>query len=292
MRGVEEFDGASYQRTLRLPHGVGVVALSEEEGHIRCVLRLEDMRDLRPAVERCRRLLDLDADPVAIRESLGTEQILGLLVRRAPGQRVPRSVDGNELAMRAVLGQQVSVAGACTLAGKLVCLCNRRIPDSLLNTGSSLTHLFPEPSGVIEANLEDLGMLESRRAALRGLVRVLDSGELVLDPGAERRSTEEQLLRIRGIGPWTASYIAMRALGDPDAFLPSDLGVRRAVEKLGGKGDPASITNMAERWRPWRAYATQHLWASLGNTSTAKGKVARKRTSTPQRPLPEHSRSR
>lgn len=274
VQGVEEFDGGTYRHALRLPHGAGIVGLSEEERHIRCVLQLEDMRDLGPAVERCRRLLDLDADPIAIRESLGADPILGPLVRKTPGRRIPRSVDGNELAMRAVLGQQVSVAGARNLAGKLVRLCDQRIPDSLLNTDSRLTHLFPAASDIVETNLEDLGMPESRRAALRGLARVIASGELVLDPGAERRSTEEQLLRIKGIGPWTASYVAMRALGDPDAFLPSDLGIRRAVEKLGYKGDPTSITNMAERWRPWRAYATQHLWTSLDDTSTTKGKVA------------------
>ena len=272
--GVEEFDGEIYRRTLRLPRGAGIVGLSEGKGYIRCILQLEDMRDLGPAVERCRRLLDLDADPVAIQESLGTEPILGSLVREVPGLRVPRSVDGNELAMRAVLGQQVSVAGARNLAGKLVRLCDKRIPDSLLSTGSSLTHLFPRPSDIVETDLDKLGMPESRREALRRLAEVLASGELVLDPGADRESTEDQLLPIKGIGTWTASYIAMRALGDPDEFLPSDLGVRRAVEKLGSKGDPASIANMAERWRPWRAYATQHLWASLDNTSISKGEVA------------------
>jgi AraC family transcriptional regulator of adaptative response / DNA-3-methyladenine glycosylase II len=274
VQGVEEFDGETYRRTLRLPHGAGIAGLSEEEGHIRCVLRLEDMRDLGPAVERCRRLLDLDADPVAIQESLGADPILGPLVREAPGSRVPRSVDGSELAMRAVLGQQVSVAGAKTLAGRLVRSFGQPLPDSLADSNDSLTHLFPTPSTVAEADLEGLGIPTSRREALRGLAGVLASGELVLDTGAERKSTEEQLLGIKGIGPWTASYVAMRALGDPDAFLPSDLGVRRAVEEFGGKGDPASITNMAERWRPWRAYATQHLWASLDDTSRTKGEVA------------------
>ena len=274
VQGVEEFDGETYSRTLRLPHGAGIVRLADEEEHVRCVLQLEDMRDLGPAVERCRRLLDLDADPIAIRESLGADPVLGALVCEAPGRRVPRSVDGSELAMRAVLGQQVSVAGARTLAGKLVRLCDQRLPGSLLNADSSLTHLFPEPSGIIETNLEDLGMPESRRGAFRALAEVLASEELVLDTGAERGTTEQQLLSIKGIGPWTASYVAMRALGDPDAFLPSDLGVRRALERLGNKGDSTSIAKLAGRWRPWRAYATQHLWASLNDTSKGKGKVA------------------
>ena len=270
--GIEEFDGGIYRRTLRLPRGAAVVGLSEGGGHVRCELRLEDMRDLGPAVERCRLLLDLDADPTAIKESLDAEPILGPLVREAPGRRVPRSVDGRELAIRAVLGQQVSVAGACTLAGKLVRLCDQRIPDSLLDASNGLTHLFPTPSTIVETNLRDLGLPESRREALRRLAGVFSSGGLVLDPGSNRSEIEKQLLGIKGIGPWTASYVAMRALGDPDAFLPSDLGVRRAVGKLGGRSDPASIAKMADRWRPWRAYATQHLWASLDNSSKRKEK--------------------
>lgn len=272
--GIEEFDGNTYSRTLCLPHGAAVVGLSEGEGYIRCELRLEDMRDLGPAVERCRRLLDLDADPAAIEESLGVEPILGPLVREAPGRRVPRSVDGAELAVRAVLGQQVSVAGARTLADRLVRLCDQRIPVSLLDDGGNLTHLFPAPSAIVETDLRELGMPESRREALRRLAEVLSSGELVLDPGSNHSEIEKQLLGIKGIGPWTASYVAMRALGDPDAFLPSDLGVRRAVERLGGRGDPVSIAKMGERWRPWRAYATQHLWASLDKAPKKKGKVA------------------
>lgn len=274
MVGVEESNGDTYRRTLRLPHGAAVVGLSEGEGHVRCRLRLEDMRDLGPAVERCRRLLDLDADPIAIKESFSGEQILGPLVRKASGRRVPHSVDGSELAMRAVLGQQVSVAGARTLAGRLVQLCGDPLPDTLVEPGDDLTHLFPAPSTIVETDLQNLGMPEGRREALRRLAGALYSGEIILDPGSDRSEIEKQLLSIKGIGPWTASYIAMRALGDPDAFLPSDLGVRRAIKKLGGKADPSSIAKMAERWRPWRAYATQHLWASLDNASTRKGKVA------------------
>lgn len=272
--GVEEFDGGVYRRTLRLPNGAGVVGLSRENGHVRCDLRLEDMRDLGPAVERCRRLLDLDADPVAVREHLGSDPVLSPLAREMPGRRVPRSVDGGELAMRAVLGQQVSVAGARTLADRLVRRCGRPLPDSLVNPGDDLTHLFPDPSSVVETSLEDLGLPTSRRDALKGLARTLASGELVLDPGVDRVETEKQLLSIRGIGPWTASYVAMRALGDPDAFLGTDLGVRRAVEHLGGDGTPASISRLAEHWRPWRSYATQYLWASLDKISKEKGEVA------------------
>lgn len=272
--GVEEFAYSTYHRALRLPYGAGVLTLAEEDDHVRCALRLEDMRDLGPAVERCRRLLDLDADPVAVQESLGADPLLGSLVDENPGRRVPGSVDGTELALRAVLGQQVSVTGARTLAGRLVRLCGQPLPVSLADP-DGLTHLFPEPSTVAEANLEGLGMPKSRREALRRLARLLATGEISVDSGADRTETERQLLSIKGIGPWTASYIAMRALGDPDAFLPTDLGVRRAVERLGDNGDPASVAELAGRWSPWRAYATQYLWVSLDTkTSNKKGEVA------------------
>ncbi len=274
--GVEEFVDGGYRRTLRLPHGVGIVELSDGGDHVRCVLRLEDLRDLGAAVQRCRRLLDLDADPVAVADLLGADPVLAPLVRRAPGRRVPGTVDGDELAVRAVLGQQVSVAGARTLADRMV----SRLGRPLAEPDGGLTHLFPEPAAIADADPASLAMPAARRDALRDLARALASGEVGLDPGADRVEVERGLLAIRGIGPWTASYVAMRALGDPDAFLPTDLGVRRAISELGHASDPASIAVLAERWRPWRAYATQHLWASLENVparasrTTKKGVVA------------------
>ncbi len=263
--GVETFDGEIYRRTLRLPHGSGMVALSDGGDHILCVLRLENLRDLGTAVQRCRRLLDLDADPVAVADVLGTDPLLGALVRRSPGRRVPGSVDGTELAFRAVLGQQVSVAGARTLAGRLVARCGEPLPETLAAEDGEPTHLFPGPHAVVEATLEGLGVPGARRETLRTLARVLAGGGILLDPGSEREEVERLLLGLRGIGPWTASYVAMRALGDPDAFLPTDLGVRRAISGLGHADDRRSIAALAERWSPWRAYAMQHLWASLGD---------------------------
>jgi AraC family transcriptional regulator of adaptative response / DNA-3-methyladenine glycosylase II len=263
--GVETFDGATYRRTLRLPHGAGMVALSGGGDHVSCVLRLENLRDLGTAVQRCRRLLDLDADPVAVADVLGADPVLGSLVRRSPGRRVPGSVDGAELAFRAVLGQQVSVAGARTLAGRLVARCGEPLPETLAAEGDELTHLFPEPHAVAAAVLQDLGLPRARRETLRGLARALAGGGIVLDPGSEREEVERRLLELRGVGPWTASYVAMRVLGDPDAFLPTDLGVRKALHRLGHAGDRKSVAALAESWRPWRAYAAQHLWASLGD---------------------------
>jgi AraC family transcriptional regulator of adaptative response / DNA-3-methyladenine glycosylase II len=221
-------------------------------------------------------LLDLDADPVTIADLLGADPVLGPLVRRAPGRRVPGTVDGDELAVRAVLGQQVSVAGARTLAGRMVSWLGRPLAEP----DGGLTHLFPEPAAIADADPASLAMPAARRDALRDLARALAREEVGLDPGADRVEVERGLLAIHGIGPWTASYVAMRALGDPDAFLPTDLGVRRAISELGHASDPASIAALAERWRPWRAYATQHLWASLENVparasrTTKKGAVA------------------
>src|SRR5215210_7552744 len=273
--GVETFDGETYRRTLRLSHGAGMVALSDGGDHIRCVLRLENLKDLGTAVQRCRRLLDLDADPVAVADVLGSDPLLGVLVRRSPGRRVPGSVDGAELAFRAVLGQQVSVAGARTLAGRLVARCGEPLPDALAAEADEPGRLFPGPQAVAGAALDELGIPSSRRETLRTLARALAGGGILLDPGSEREDIERRLLELRGIGPWTASYVAMRALGDPDAFLPTDLGVRRAISGLGHADDRRNVAALAERWRPWRAYATQHLWANLEyeKDQTTKRKV-------------------
>jgi AraC family transcriptional regulator of adaptative response / DNA-3-methyladenine glycosylase II len=267
--GVEELVGGVYRRTLRLPHGAAIVELSLSDDHIRCGLRLEDLRDLGAAVQRCRRLLDLDADPVAIADVLGDDPLLGALVRSTPGRRVPGSVDGAELAVRAVLGQQVSVAGARTLAGGLVVSCGQPLSESLAEVGG-LTHLFPEPAAIADADLAALAVPAARRGALSILARALAGDEIVLDPGADREEAERQLVALHGIGAWTASYVARRALGDPDEFLPTDLGVRRALARLGRPGDPASVAALAERWRPWRAYAVQHLWAAQDHMPMTK----------------------
>jgi AraC family transcriptional regulator of adaptative response / DNA-3-methyladenine glycosylase II len=264
--GVEEVVGERYRRTLRLPHGHGVVSLGPANGHIECRLRLADLRDLTAAVQRCRRLLDLDADPAAPAEHLGSDPLLAPLVRAAPGLRLPGAVDGAELAVRAVLGQQVSVRGARTAAARLT----RALGEPLPAPDGGLTHLFPTPAAIAAADPDALpGGPERRRRTLGELARLLAEGKLAIDPGSDREALRAQLLALPGIGPWTAEYIAMRALCDPDAFLPTDLGVRRALEKLGSSSPalrdgcpPREATRLAERWRPWRAYALVHLWGA------------------------------
>ncbi len=257
--GVESWDGTTYRRTLRLPHGSGVVALTPADGYVACTLRLDHLTDLTAAVTRARRVADLDADPVAVADALGADPLLGRLVGDAPGCRVPGTVDGSELAVRAVLGQQVSVAGARTLAGRLVQACG----EVLAAPDGGLTHLFPTAGALAAIDPALLAMPTARKRALTGLCRAIADGDIVLDPGADRDELDARLQALPGIGPWTTSYIALRALGDPDAFLPSDLGVRHALERLGSAGDPATAAALAERWRPWRSYALMHLWSSL-----------------------------
>jgi AraC family transcriptional regulator of adaptative response / DNA-3-methyladenine glycosylase II len=222
--GVEEVVDGAYRRVLPLPRGPGTVSLRDGGDHVSATLRLADVGDLAAAVSRCRRLLDLDADPVAVDDHLGADPLLGPLVREAPGTRVPGHVDGAELAVRAVLGQQVSVAGARTLAARLV----RSHGERLAAADGGLTHLFPTPGALAAMDAAELAMPKARARALLGLARALDDGAIQLDGGADRSATEEALLALPGIGPWTASYIALRALGDPDAFPSGDVGLRNA----------------------------------------------------------------
>ncbi|MFL1381424.1 MULTISPECIES: AlkA N-terminal domain-containing protein [unclassified Nocardiopsis] len=254
--GIEEFADGVYRRTLRLPHGPATVELSAGRGpgraHVLCRLRLADTRDLTGAVRRCRRLLDLDADPQAVAEAFAEDPLLGPLSARFPGLRAPGHPDPAELAVRAVLGQQVSVAAARTLAGRLVREYGEPLPPELRAGG--LTHLFPDPAALAAAAPDELPLTRARAATLTGLAAALAAGEVDLGQGCDRDDTERRLQELRGIGPWTAAYVRMRGLGDPDVFLGTDLGVRKAL--------PADTPD-DKAWSPWRSYATHLLWASL-----------------------------
>ncbi len=259
--GLETVADGTYRRTINLPNGIGVAALrpaaEPQASYIECALQLQDLRDLAPAVQRCRRLLDLDADPAAVTAFLSRSQTLRPAVAACPGRRVPGHVDGDELAIRAVLGQQVSVAAARRLGARLTTAYGK----PLESPADGLTHCFPAAETLAEADPGTLPMPRSRSRALVGLATALASGALSLDPGASRDDAEVRLLALPGIGPWTAGYIRMRALSDPDAFLPTDAGVRHGLAALGVRSDPASAARQAESWRPWRSYALQHLWA-------------------------------
>ncbi|MBO0828408.1 MAG: DNA-3-methyladenine glycosylase 2 family protein [Streptosporangiales bacterium] len=256
--GVEEWRDGGYRRTLRLPHGSGIVALTPKPDHVACQLTLSDLRDLSIAIARCRWLLDLDADPVAVDDLLAADPVLAPHVRKEPGRRVPRTVDGPEFAVRAVLGQQVSTRAARTHAARLVTAFGEPVDDA----AGVLTHLFPDPAVLAGVDPGTLAFPKSRQRALTNLFDVLAEGDVDLGVGSDWVEARRQLAALPGLGPWTVESIAMRALGDPDAFLPTDLGVRLAARELGLPTTPSALTARAARWRPWRAYAVQYLWAT------------------------------
>jgi AraC family transcriptional regulator of adaptative response / DNA-3-methyladenine glycosylase II len=328
--GIEQVTGHTYRRTINTPGGPGIIELllpaaaaadgqprtrgaGPVPGQVLLRARLPRLRGLGQVVSRCRQLLDLDADPQAINAVLAADDLLAPLVAARPGLRVPGAYDGFELAVRAVLGQQVSLAAARTFARRIAARYGGRLPaptggpaptrdrvptgdrvtpSDLAGglagahvTGADLagtdprqggrargaagpadaapTLLFPRAADLAEADLSGLGLTTARQTTLRALATAVASGGLALDQGADPEETAARLAALPGIGPWTVAYILMRAVGDPDAFPASDLGLRRAVERLGGG------PGMARRWRPWRAYAAVHLWAwEAGHAST------------------------
>jgi 3-methyladenine DNA glycosylase/8-oxoguanine DNA glycosylase len=210
---------------------------------------------------RVSRLFDLSANPRAIGRVLSKDPLLAPLVSRRPGLRVPGAWDPFEVAVRAVLGQQISVAGARTLAGRLVELCGRPLPARLARPG--LTHVFPSPAAVAEADVARVGLPRSRAAALKAFARAVADGSFVLAAPKGLDEFEERLTALPGFGPWTAHVVALRALGEGDAFPDGDLGLVKAMGRAGVA--KSRIAARAERWRPYRAYATLHLWASLAD---------------------------
>jgi AraC family transcriptional regulator of adaptative response / DNA-3-methyladenine glycosylase II len=257
--GTESVTADGYRRSLRLAKGTGVVSVAVSGGAVSCALVLDDVADVQAAVQRTRRLFDLDSDPRAIDDHLRADSTLAPLVSRRPGLRAPGHADGTELLARAVIGQQVSVAGARTLAARLVAAHG----DPLANPVGDVTHAFPSASRIAGLRPEDFAMPRARSAALIEACGHVADGRIVLDAGSDRDETTAALQAVRGIGPWTAGYVGMRALGDPDVFLPTDVGVRNALVALGLDASPNAAADRAERWRPWRTYALHHLWASL-----------------------------
>jgi AraC family transcriptional regulator of adaptative response / DNA-3-methyladenine glycosylase II len=259
--GIERVADGTYERSLALPHGPGVVALdlgrATGQGPLRGELALADARDRAAAEALLRALLDLDHDPAPVRARLGADPLLGAAVAAAPGRRVPGAPDATELCTRTVLGQQISLAGAATAAGRLV----ERFGTGLgpLARGP-VTHLFPAAAALAAADPATLAMPRARGRSLVGLAAALAGGELALRRGGDSAAARARLLALPGIGPWSADYIVMRVLGDHDVFLAADLGVRRALERAGLAADPRSAAVLAERWRPLRSYALQYLW--------------------------------
>jgi AraC family transcriptional regulator of adaptative response / DNA-3-methyladenine glycosylase II len=259
--GVEHVGRGRYARAMRSLAGPPVVIeLEPHPSEPVVALRVTGVGDdvplLASVVQASRRLFDLDADPEAIDEALAGDPALCPAVRSAPGTRLPGTTDGFELAVRAIVGQQVSVAGARTTLGRLA----ERFGEQLPAPAGPVVRLFPTAERLAGAPREAFGMPGARAAAIVTLARAVADGELDLSGTAEPEPTIERLRAIAGVGEWTAAYVAMRALRDPDAFPAGDLGVRHGFEALGLASDPRAIVEHAERWRPWRAYAAMHLW--------------------------------
>jgi AraC family transcriptional regulator of adaptative response / DNA-3-methyladenine glycosylase II len=260
LAGIERVANGGYSRTIQLDGVRGTVSIRPGEGNaLRAIIRFPKAPALPVIIARLRRLFDLAADPLRIAAHLATDPVLAPLVARRPGLRLPGAWDGFELAIRAVLGQQISVRAAVRLGGRLVAAHGERMtsPDG------ELTHLFPRPEALAPADLSTLGMPRSRAATLSAV-----AAAVIADPeifGASRGLDEaiQRLRAIRGVGEWTAHYIALRQLREPDAFPAADIGLMRALANgRGRRPGRVEILAQAEKWRPWRAYAAQHLWAT------------------------------
>ncbi|WP_323793429.1 AlkA N-terminal domain-containing protein [Nocardioides sp.] len=262
--GLEVAGEGWYARTLDLPHGPGTVHLAIADAldpgstaFVTATFELADLRDTAAAVERARRLLDADCDPLSVDDHFVGDPVIGPLARACPGLRLPGQVDGDETAVRTVIGQQVSVTGARTVTGQVVAAYGTPVETTI----PGLTHLFPRAADLAAADPTTLPMPRARGRALVGLCAALATGDIVLDRGTDRESVREAMIALRGIGPWTADYVAMRALAHPDVFLPTDIGVRNALRGL--DRDPAEVIARAADWSPWRSYALLHLWNTL-----------------------------
>lgn len=258
--GIEVVSDGSYRRTIAIGSDRGVVVVEPAEKHcLKATVRVGNLRSLPAIIARIRRVFDLAADPVAIGAHLSRDAALAPFVAARPGLRVPGAWDGFELAVRAILGQQITVAAATRLAGQLAA----RFGEKITTFDPGLSHVFPTPQQLAEADLSVIGMPNPRRLALSTLAATVAADPNIFGP---RRSLDEAITQLRslaGIGEWTAQYIAMRELREPDAFPAADIGLLRAMrDRNGVRPSPAALLAQAEQWRPWRAYAALHLWAS------------------------------
>jgi len=258
--GIERVDGDRYSRTISLDGMQGTISVQPAKGNaLQATVRVARVHALPAIIARIRRVFDLGSDPVALAAQFAHDPILAALIAARPGLRVPGAWDGFELAMRAVLGQQITVSAAIRLAGKLVAAHGAL----LAQPEDGLTHVFPKPEAVAPAELAVLGMPRSRAATLSAVAAAAVADPHLFEPGGSLEDAVSRLRAIRGIGEWTAQYIALRQLREPDAFPSADIGLIRALEKLESRAyTPAQLLARADSWRPWRAYAAQHLWSA------------------------------
>ncbi len=281
--GVEEVVDQTYRRSLRLPGGVGIVEVDVSDSsrsYLDARFCLESMADLPQAINRIRRLLDLDADPLVIANDLGHDPVMAELVQSTPGLRSPGEVNGTDAAIRAVLHQQVSLASAKAMAARLVSVHGIK----LTNPVGTVTHAFPPASVWARADADELGLPKSRANAIVNLGAALHAGWVDLAPWANRGEAIESMQRVKGIGPWTANVVAAKALADPDAFGANDLALLRQAGAMGLPDTAAELEAHAEGWRPWRSYAMHHLWNLYLNTLESNQHASHRSNTAKERP--------
>lgn len=255
--GIEQVENDTYRRSIAFAKQAGWLEIhpAANAGELSLTIEFPDSSRLLSIVSRVRRMFDLDADPLVIYAQLRRDPLLGGLIRARPGLRVPGAWDGLELGVRAILGQQVSVAGASTLAGRVVALFGLPLEKG----PGQVTHIFPPAALLAQSDLTRIGIPLKRAEAIRQFASLIGSGELIFNNVADPAAFLQRLRQIPGIGDWTAQYIALRALGEPDAFPAGDLVLLRAA----GAKTAKELEQRAEMWRPWRAYAALHLWQGV-----------------------------
>jgi AraC family transcriptional regulator of adaptative response / DNA-3-methyladenine glycosylase II len=258
--GVEWVDGGRYLRTVKIDGQPGIIELRQDTGSVLLTMHGISTSNIFPVVQRCREMFDLAAPMQEISSVLSRDAVLRQLLDEKPGIRVPGAWDAFELTVRAVLGQQISVKAATTIAGRVVKAYGEPVGEHGL---AGLTHLFPLPERLARARFSNVGVTRSRAETLRRVAKAVVDGSLTLDPSQDPATFRETLVAIPGIGEWTAQYVAMRALKNPDAFPAADLGLLRAFDEPGRRRlRPAELEKMSQEWRPWRAYAALLLWSS------------------------------
>lgn len=261
--GVEHVEAGLYARTITFNGVAGTIEIRPSGNALAATIRFPDTAALPEIIHRIRRLFDLDADPAVIAAHLGADPMLARHVAARPGLRVPGAWDGFELAVRAILGQQISVAAATRLAGKFTAAYGEPV---LAHTVPGLTRVFPSPERLAGEDIAAcLGMPRARGAALSTIAASSVSDPALFAPAGGIDAAVARLKALRGIGPWTAHYVAMRALQEPDAFPTGDIGLLRAMATPDGRPTFAEADARANAWRPWRSYAALHLWTSLGS---------------------------
>jgi AraC family transcriptional regulator, regulatory protein of adaptative response / DNA-3-methyladenine glycosylase II len=272
--GVEMVSDSIYRRTIAIGNNYGVISVAPaDKNRVNVSVRFPDMAALPQIIARVRRVFDLAADPDTIGAHLSQDPLLAPLVAARPGLRVPGAWDGFELAIRAICGQQITVPAATRLLGKLVQVHGTRLPAAMKDH-EGLSHLFPPPARLAKADLADLGMPSARATSVTSLARSIAADPAIFSRSADLDDAIAKLRALPGIGEWTAQYIAMRELREPDAFPAADIGLLRAMTPANARRPlPAELLARAERWRPWRAYAALHLWAAGIALPITPGKV-------------------